>query len=256
MVNVQQANKEAWNKLVDAQNIWSIPVSHEIIESARNGKWQVLLTPCKPVPNNWFPAMDNCDVLCLASGGGQQAPIFAAAGADVTSFDNSPKMLEQDRIVADREGLVIRTIEGNMADLSVFENEQFDFIFNPVSNCFIPDLEPVWHETFRVLRKGGTMVVGFDNPIDFCFDAELAEKEIYTLKYSLPYSDLTSITEEERIRFFGKDEPIEFSHTFEKQIGGQLSAGFQLIGFFEDFWPDRKIKEFIPSFFATRAIKP
>ena len=77
---------------------------------------------------DWFPPMENCEVLCLASGGGQQAPIFAAAGASVTSFDNSPKMLEQDQFVADREGLVITTIEGDMADLSIFEDEQFDFI--------------------------------------------------------------------------------------------------------------------------------
>jgi len=30
---------------------------------------------------------------CLASGGGQQGPVLAAAGAHVTVFDNSPRQL-------------------------------------------------------------------------------------------------------------------------------------------------------------------
>ena len=256
MVNVLKFNKGAWNKLVDKKDRWTIPVSHEEIESARNGKWQVLLTPCKPVPKNWFPRMEGSDVLCLASGGGQQAPILAAAGANVTSFDNSPRQLEQDQFVANRDGLEIRTIEGDMADLSELMNESFDFIFNPVSNCFIPELKPVWNEAFRVLCKGGTMIAGFVNPVEYCFDGELAEKGIYHIKYSLPYSDLTSITEKERIRLYGPDEPVEFSHTLEEQISGQLEAGFHLIGFFEDFRAEENIKGYMPSFMATRSLKP
>ena len=256
MVNVLQFNKDAWNKQVDVKNRWTIPVSPKVIKSAKSGKWQVVLTPCKPVPKNWFPRMEGSDVLCLASGGGQQAPIFAAAGANVTSFDNSPKQLEQDQFVAKQEGLKIRTIEGNMANLSVLADESFDFIFNPVSNCFIPELKPVWNETFRVLRHGGTMIVGFVNPVEFCFDGELAKKGIYHIKHSLPYSDLTSITEEERIRLYGIDEPIEFGHTLEEQVGGQLEAGFHLIGFFEDYWAEEKIKDYMPSFMAARSLKP
>jgi SAM-dependent methyltransferase len=256
MIDILKTNKTAWNKLVDEKNCWTIPVSPKEIEAARTGEWKVLLTPCKPVPDNWFPVMKDCNVLCLASGGGQQAPIFAAAGAKVTSFDNSPKMLERDQMVAQREGMQIKTIEGDMADLSIFEDESFDFIFNPVSNCFIPQVQPVWNETFRILKKGGTMVVGFTNPIEFCFDFELADKGVYHIKYSLPYSDIESLSEEDRLRLIGLEDPIEFSHTFEEQIGGQLAAGFILIGFFEDFRKDEKIKDFMPSFFATRALKP
>jgi SAM-dependent methyltransferase len=255
-MTVSQTNKKAWDKLVSDQNRWTIPISHEEIEAARKGKWQVLLTPCQPVPDDWFPDMKDCNLLCLASGGGQQAPIFAAAGANVTSFDNSPRMLEQDQIVAQREGLRIKTIEGDMADLSIFKDESFDFIFNPVSNCFIPEVQPVWDEAFRVLRKGGVMMVGFTNPVEYCFDIEMAEKGNYHVKYSLPYSDLESISEEERIRLIGAEDPVEFSHTFEEQIGGQLKAGFLLTNFFEDFREKGRIKDIMPSFFATRAIKP
>jgi SAM-dependent methyltransferase len=256
MKEILKFNKDAWDKLVELNDRWTIPVSSEELRSAREGKWKVFLTPCKPVPRHWFPKLDGIDLLCLASGGGQQAPIFAAAGANVTSYDNSPKQLKQDQFVAQRDGLVISTIEGDMADLSTFDSESFDLIFNPVSNCFSPDLEPIWRETFRVLRRGGILLAGMVNPVEFCFDSELEKKGIYQIKYPLPYSDLTSITNDERIRLYGPDEPIEFSHTLEKQIGGQIEVGFHLLGFYEDFREKEKIKDYMPSFFATRAVKP
>lgn len=256
MDDVIQFNKQAWNKKVEENNRWTQPVSPQEIESARNGKLELRLTPSKPVPDDWFPPLPGASVLCLASGGGQQAPLLAAAGANVTSFDNSPRQLEQDELVAEREGLDITTIEGDMADLSVFSDRQFDFIFNPVSTCFVPTVIPVWQECFRVLKEGGTLITGFANPVEYCFDTELYDQGIFTVKYALPYSELTSISEQERIRLFGPDEAMEFSHTLQDQIGGQLAAGFHLIDFFEDHWDEEKIHNYMPSFFATRAWKP
>ncbi len=254
-LNITQYNKKAWNQEVDNQNPWTVPVSPQEIADARAGKFHLLLTPTKPMPMSWYPDLHGCRVLCLASGGGQQGPILAAAGAQVTVFDNSPKQLAQDRLVAEREHLNIRLVEGDMADLSDFGDASFDFIFHPVSNCFVPEILPVWREAFRVLAPGGTLAAGFVNPVLYTFDIELAERGIYHVKYSLPFSDLDSLTEEERLHWYA-DEPLEFSHTLEEQVGGQLLAGFHLIGFFEDTWEEDKIKEFMPTFIATRALKP
>ena len=67
-------NRQAWDNLVEAQDKWTIPVDHEVIERARAGDWQIVLTPLKAVPRDWFPpALAGKQVLCLASGGGQQA---------------------------------------------------------------------------------------------------------------------------------------------------------------------------------------
>jgi hypothetical protein len=99
--------------------------------------------------------------LCLASGGGQQAPILAATGANVTVLDN----------------------------------------------------------------------------------------------YTLPYSDLESLTDVERRRYTDKGEPLEFSHTLEDQIGGQLEAGFVLTGFYEDYHSRHPLGRFMPTYAATRAQK-
>ena len=253
--NIVQYNKKAWDLEVENGSPWSIPVTHQQIEDAKQGKFEILLTPSKPVPRAWFPELKCCRLLCLASGGGQQGPLLAAAGAKVTVFDNSPRQLAQDKLVAERENLDIRLVEGDMADLSVFKEGSFDFIVHPVSNCFVPDVRPVWKEAYRVLRPGGTLIAGFMNPIAYSFDEDLYEKGIFQVKYKIPYSDLTSISEEERLARY-KDDTIEFGHSLEDQIGGQLDAGFHLIGFYEDDWKEESISEYMPTFISTRAIKP
>ncbi|MDE7250277.1 MAG: class I SAM-dependent methyltransferase, partial [Lachnospiraceae bacterium] len=148
-----EENSKIWDKRVEKNDKWSVPVSSEIINQAREGTWSIVLTPTKPVPKDWFPdSLAGKKILCLASGGGQQGPVLAALGADVTVFDNSKKQLEKDEFVADRDNLRIKTVQGNMQDLSVFEDESFDCIIHPWSNGYIDDVRPVWKECARVLK--------------------------------------------------------------------------------------------------------
>ena len=143
---------------VEGGNPWTIPVSPQQVADARSGQWEIYLTPTRPVPESWFPSLVETSVLCLASDGGQQGPILAAAGAEVTVYDNSPRQLEQDRNVAKANGLQLRTVEGDMRDLSVFSDEKFDLMIHPVSNTFVPEVKPVWREAYRVLRAGGYLL--------------------------------------------------------------------------------------------------
>jgi SAM-dependent methyltransferase len=249
-------NKSAWDMETEAGNPWTIPVSAEAIAQAKNGNFELYLTDSKPVPRSWIPELNNCRVLCLASGGGQQGPLLAAAGAKVTVLDNSPKQLDRDRLVAEREGLEIQTIEGDMADLSIFIDHSYDFIVHPISNCFIPEIQPVWNESFRVLVPDGTLISGFINPVDYIFDRELYDKGDFKVRHSIPYSDLYSLDEEERIRVNGETAPLEFGHSLEDQIGGQIKAGFHIIGFFDDYRNEGQIRKHMPSYIATRAWKP
>ena len=258
-MDVLKHNRIAWNRQVQDGNPWTIPVSSQDVEAARQGRWQIVLTPTKPVPRAWFPELEGADVLCLASGGGQQAPILAAAGATVTVLDNSPAQLAQDGMVAERDSLAITTIEGDMADLSMFNDGAFGLVVHPVSNCFAPSVRPVWAEAYRVLRLGGVLLAGFNNPVRYLFDWDLADREgILQAKFRLPYSDLESLTDEEKARYLEKGEPFEFSHTLEDQIGGQLDAGFVLTGLYEDGYgegADDPPSEYMPTFIATRAVK-
>ena len=255
-MGVRDYNREAWDREVERGNEWTVPVGPTVIEAARQGRWEIVLTQTKPVPKDWFPDLQGADVLCLASGGGQQAPVLAAAGANVTVLDNSPGQLAQDRLIAEREGLALRTVEGDMADLSVFADEGFDLVFHPVSNLFAPEVRPVWAEAFRVLRCGGSLLAGFLNPAVYIFDLDLVDSSgDVRVRYTLPYADVTSKSEEEVGRQIERGEPLEFSHTLEDQIGGQIEAGFVIAGFYEDRHRDDPIAAHMPTYIATRAIK-
>jgi SAM-dependent methyltransferase len=249
-------NRAAWDREVDNGNEWTRPVGHDVIAHARAGEWSVVLIGHQPAPRGWFPAdLVGTAILCLASGGGQQGPVLAAAGAAVTVFDNSPRQLARDQEVAAREGLAIETVLGDMRDLSVFPDATFDVVVNPVSNVFCPDLAPVWRETFRVLRPGGVLLAGFMNPDIFIFDAAaLDQRGELVARHRIPFTTL-DLPDAERLSSYG-DGPIEYSHSLAEQIGGQLAAGFSLTHLVEAPHHADATARYMPGYFATRAAKP
>jgi len=255
-MNILEYNREAWNNEVTKGNIWTKPVSSEEVEAAKNGNWKVVLTPTIPVPKEWFGEINGKKLLCLASAGGQQAPLFAAAGAEVTLIDNSPAQLAQDKMVAARDNLSIEFHQGDMRDLSRFDDNSFDLIFHPVSNCFVDDVNRVWKESYRVLKKGGVLLAGFCNPLLFIFDfKEYDTNKNIQVKYSIPYSDLKQLPKEELEAKIKNKETLDFGHTLEDQIGGQIKAGFAITGFFEDNSGGDFLDKYIKIFIATKAVK-
>lgn len=230
-------------------------MSAEQIKDARNGNWRIRITPTQPVPRDWLEPLTNRDVLCLAGGGGQQAPILAALGANVTVFDLSPEQLQRDQEIADREGFDIKTVAGDMRDLNVFGESEFDLIISPCATCFCPTVAEIWRESYRVLRKGGSMMVGFINPLYYLFDAAKMHRDEFEVRHSIPYSDL-DLSDEERKSLIGPDRPFEFGHSLDQLIGQQLSAGFAMTGFYEDGWGDNdRLSSMINLFVATRVTK-
>ena len=260
-MDIVEYNRNAWNLQSLEGCRWSTPVDDEVIERAKRGDWSVILTPNRAVPEEWFPThprLDGVRVLALASGGGQQVPILAAAGAEVTSFDASDVQLEKDAETAARHGFEVRTEQGDMADLGRFDPESFDLIFHPVSNVFAAEVRPVWKECARVLRPGGRLLAGFMNPCFFLFDHDLAEQtgEIKVV-HPLPYSDLESLGAEQLSAQMEAQLTVEFSHSLDDQIGAQCEAGLAITGLFEDGWDDASsaLHKWMPIFIATRAVK-
>jgi ubiquinone/menaquinone biosynthesis C-methylase UbiE len=253
--NIVEYNRAAWDREVGKGNPWTIPVTREVIAQARQGNWNILLTPTIPVPREWFGELCNKEVLCLASGGGQQGPVLVAAGAQVTVLDNSPAQLAKDRLVAEREDLQLITIQGDMMDLGMFPDEQFDLIFHPISNTFVPDVVKVWKEAFRVLKHGGSLLAGFTNPTIYIFDTDSLERGIFEVRNPLPYSDIESLDKETLQYRLNTGRPMEFSHTLNAQIGGQIAAGFIITGFYEDRDPIDPISKYFPGYIATLSMK-
>jgi SAM-dependent methyltransferase len=253
-------NKTAWDAaVVSGTNPYTHVVSAEQIAQAKQGNWALYLSDIKAVPRDWFPELKGLKVLCLASGGGQQAPIFAALGAEVTLLDASPQQLAQDKFVAERENLSITLVEGDMADLSAFDDDNFGLIFNPPSTMFVPDLAPIWAECSRVLQKGGRLLTGFMNPDEFIFDVEALDDEgEFVVKYPLPYIEHETLNEAALAQRIAAQEMFHFSHSMEAQLGGLTQAGFVITGFYEDRRPEEDgnpIRYYMPSYYVLRAKK-
>jgi SAM-dependent methyltransferase len=250
--NYTEINANTWDIWAANDCEWSRPVSHEAYISAKAGQWDVYLAASKTVPKEWFLPFEGARLLGLASGGGQQMPIFSALGADCTVFDYSDRQLESEKMVAEREGYAINIVKGDMTKQLPFDDESFIMIYHPVSNCYIEDVLHVWKECYRVLKKGGVLLAGFATELNFLFEGD----DPLRVVNKLPFNPL-KMSDAEFKRMAENHEAIFFSHSLEEQLGGQLKAGFILTDIFED--RDRpggaKIGEYAPQYVATRAVK-
>ena len=80
-------------------------------------------------------------------------PILTALGAECTVLDYSTKQIETEIEFAKIEGYRIEAIQGDMTKRLPFEDETFDIVFHPVSNCYIKDVQHVFNEAYRVLKR-------------------------------------------------------------------------------------------------------
>ena len=249
-MNYQDINAQTIDRWVEEGWEWGIPITHEEFVAAQNGKWDVLLTPTKPVPHAWFGEFNGKKVLGLACGGGQQMPIFSALGADCTVLDYSPKQLESEHMVAQREGYDIRIIRADMTKPLPFPDEEFDLIFHPVSNCYVEKVVPIFAECFRVLKQGGILLCGLGNEINYLVD----ENET-VISNEMPFNPLTNDRYKKQLE--EEDCGMQFSHTIEEQLGGQLKAGFVLTDIFGDTNGEGRLHEMnVETYYVTRAVKP
>lgn len=176
-------------------------------------------------------------------------PIFAALGAICTVLDYSDAQIASERLVSKREGYEIDIVQADMTKPLPFEPETFDLIFHPVSNCYVREVEPIFRECFRVLKPGGVLLAGLDTGINYIVDED--EERIVN---ALPFDPLENPAYMEQLR--RQDCGVQFSHTLEEQLGGQLKAGFLLTDLYEDTNGEGRLHEMrIPAFVATRAVK-
>ena len=248
-MNYQDINASTIDRWIEEGWEWGKPIDHETFVRALQGEWNVLLTPLKPVPHEWFGNLKGKKILGLACGGGQQMPVFTALGAECTVFDYSEKQLESERLVAEREGYSINIIRGDMTKPLPFSDDTFDLIFHPVSNCYVKDVKAIWKECRRVLKPGGILLSGVDHYINYIVDG--SEKNIVN---SLPFDPL--VNEEHRKQLERDNAGFQFSHTLEEQINGQLEAGFTLLELYEDTNSSGHLHDLnIPTFLAMRSKK-
>ena len=164
---------------------WGVPVDSSVCHDAKNGIWNVFLTPVKPVPHSWFPqSLEGVRILGLASGGGQQIPVFSALGAICTVLDYNDDQLEAESMVAKREGYDVDIVKADMSKPLPFEDESFDMIFNPPSLCYIEKVEPLFLECIRVLKRNGVMMTALESDVNYISDPEDEGRIVHSLPFN------------------------------------------------------------------------
>lgn len=161
------------------------------------------------------------------SGGGRRiAGTFACmrrSGSDGSGYFR--KMLAKDRKIAKEEQLNITIEKGNMCDLSRFSDGSFDYILNPTSLMYVPDVRPVFKECYRVLKNGGRFIMMAPSPINYLCDYVEAENGgYYKAVNRMPYCSAD---------FDSKNSWVEYGHTMEDYLGGQIESGFVIDGYSE-----------------------
>ena len=65
MDRYQDINKASIDRWIEEGWEWGKPISHEVYENAKKGKWDVLLTPTRAVPHEWFGNLKGKKILGL-----------------------------------------------------------------------------------------------------------------------------------------------------------------------------------------------
>ena len=162
-------------------------------------------------------------ILCLASGGGLQSVLLAAAGAEVTVIDLSPAMLDQDRRIAAERRLAIRIIEGSMDDLSMLEQAHFDIVAQPVSTCYIPDVVKMYQEIARITAPGGLYLSQHKQPISLQASPVPGPTGYIITE---PYHRSTPLPTTVGHYEHRETDTMEFIHSWNDLLGGLCRCGF------------------------------
>ena len=255
MDNISKINRERWNTLARANVEFSRPFLDFTLEQSAQHVYR----------HGLLKDVAGKEVLCLASGGGQDSVAFGLLGANVTVLDLSDVQLERDRQAASHHGLKTRTIQGDMRDLSVFLDNQFDIVWQIYSINFVPSVEPVFREVKRVLERGGIYFLQFANPFAISIDDEKWDGKAY------PLNSLYIDGEDLSMRFpdwdVGQpdgskvkcDSPHEFRHTLSTILNSMTGNGFLLLGLWEWMKKEEKTEpgswahytQVIPPWFST-----
>lgn len=177
------------------------------------------------------------------------------AGANVTVTDLSDQQLANEKYVSAREGYSINIIKADLSKQFPFEDNSFDIIFNPVSNCYIEHLQPVWNECSRVIRKNGILMMAFVKEEFFLFEPDYKNEDFLISRHTLPFNPYKDLSEESKKRFIEEHRPFAFSHSLTEQIGGLIKAGFEITDIYEDSDGGGLFDKYMNSYVAVRAVR-
>jgi SAM-dependent methyltransferase len=215
---IADTNQQHWERMVDEACGFTIPWLDLDVDAINRYIRGDLAT----VPENlgeMYPArlledIADKDVLCLASGGGQQSSVFGLLGARVTVVDLTEGQLVGDRRAAAHYGYPVITRQADMRDLSCLDDGAFDLVWQAPSLSYVAEVRPVFTEVRRVLRLGGIYRAEFGNPATQFVDMDDWDGEGYRI--SVPYA----------VRRLGDSVPADYRHFLQEIFNGLIGEGF------------------------------
>jgi len=231
---IARINKRHWEaggiSSTDAGTRPFLDVDRDVIAAYAAGKSDQLPEPfeegySKRITRN----VQGKRVLCLASGGGQQSVLYGLLGAEVTVLDLSAKQLQADHIAARYYGYRVETVEGDMRDLSLFEEDHFDLVIQGVSIGYVPDVRVVFKQVARVLRPGGWYRNTYMNPatVPACFSGTDNGWDGQRYRLSEPYRGGPILIRPDGSENMDEGEMTgEFRHLLSDIFTGLVEAGF------------------------------
>lgn len=212
-MDYRNANQQAWNQLADSDSLFARVATDEECR--------------KPMQSldgrGWLPeSVAGLNVLCLASGGGWQSILYAAAGANVTVVDLSESMLRLDTREAKRRRFRVQTVHTSMDDLSMFADESFDIVHQPVSSCYVPDLKPVYAGIARVLRSHGLYISQHKQPVSLQI-SHRSERQQFVIGVEYYHEGPLPQQQDTAYRESGA---TEYLHRLDQIVGDLCLAGF------------------------------
>ena len=218
-------NERHWERMVEEGCGFTRPwlnLDRTLIRQYAQGQLDPVPAPLiEMYPANVLADVKGKEVLCLASGGGQQSAVFGLLGAHVTVVDLAEGQLEGDRTAAAHYGYEVTTIRADMRDLSCIGDGSFTIVYQAPSMAYIPNVWQVYAEVARVLRTDGVDRVCFTNPATEFVDWNSWDGEGYRI--TIPYAERV-----ERPAGDGPESSIQFRHYMADIFNGLVAVGLSI----------------------------
>lgn len=125
-------------------------------------------------------------ILEIGCGGGQCSIALVKQGAKCIGLDISIEQLKFAAKLAKRENVEVEFIQGSFQDLKRINSGSQDIVFSAFALQYASNLDKVFNEVNRVLKKDCVFVFSLDHPFYIIFDVEAPRisKGYYKIKHS------------------------------------------------------------------------
>lgn len=224
--DIARFNQQLWNKWSEDQTEYTVPwlkLEKSLLDDFVQGRIDVLPRPYMYIyPRSVLEGVAGKKILCLATGGGQQSAVFGLLDAEVTVFDLTAGQLDADQKAAEHHGYNVQTVQGDMRNLSAFDDASFDLIYQAISLVFVPDVREVYREAFRVLKPGGVYRIGHTLAATQLIDGTTVRDDGYLMNALYRGGEIED------------SDSREFRHLLSDVFNGLCELGFRIEGVFED----------------------